>query len=570
VECQPAKKKGLTRRFPRTFDGRDFAFASTPRLMRTPPSAHRPSRAGTRMPASQNTRSPHPSSPRSAAQLMIVTLAFIFALGMYNASIQKELTRLRGLRDNYEDARQIRGRYEAVMRNRAAFLSAVTLQHLQLFWRDHEFTQNRGAMKQLARPRYDLEALELDYDSSGYFSEVPGPYATPLTSELVRSCRSLGDYGARAFDATTLDEKHAILASENARAFSHPVARQIILDHLMYLNGYLSLEQHTVARWVVTGRIGITGAVPDLRYASYVDFRPRRPGFREDTRSRWPPFREDTLEEQHLLDALNGVPIDQYGPAIQREIESRFTALMGYSPSVNQIGVPTLGVTITLQQALMIAAPSILFLFVLFAASRALEIGPDGKMLSPSLPQFRSPADPLHLPLPATLAEVLERLVWLIFVLVPLLIPMIGTLTRYDFQGLEESQRTFDMHWPAYEDHSWAALLLRRRSWDETSGMVDLVTLICLCLQMLLAVEVTGTSRGRKRRGPWLGVCAAATSVALTWYVFHARNNVVIACAVVGGVTMVAAVWRRSALMVIVCGVCVIGSIVLLTTRVPW
>ena len=194
------------------------------------------------------------------------------------------------------------------------------------------------------------------------------------------------------------------------------------------------------------------------------------------------------------------------------------------SPGVT---LPLLGMSISAEAVVAGAAPILVLLQLLFLVhwEKRSSVGPTDRDAF-AFPSFACPNDPLNGPIPKTLGEAAQRLVWILFLILPTSLLAIGALSRYDilyplgYFGNEGTMTLFEAE-------------LSARSEDVVSSTLDWVTLTCTALSAMTVLSITrsrlalaGTSTLGQRAitfGGWLiAIIAAIICIRTTRSAFNA------------------------------------------------
>jgi len=182
------------------------------------------------------------------------------------------------------------------------------------------------------------------------------------------------------------------------------------------------------------------------------------------------------------------------------------------------VSLPVLGLSMPIEAIALGAAPVLLLFQLVFLVHwvRQWSILPPGTDTF-AFPAYACPSDPLRGPMPRTLADAAQRLIWMLFLALPTALISIGLLTRYDlvyplgyFRG--GSAETF------FGVEQWA------RDTDVLSSCIDWVTLACVAVSALAVLNITrqrhapGEYRKQNRTATLLGWSAAvAMAIACVW-----------------------------------------------------
>lgn len=161
------------------------------------------------------------------------------------------------------------------------------------------------------------------------------------------------------------------------------------------------------------------------------------------------------------------------------EKRSSATVLPGVSLSL-------FGLSISADAVVAGAAPILIvlqFLFLIHWERRAITstTGSD----SFTFPSFACPNDPLNGPMPKTLGEAAQRLIWALFLIFPISILSVGLLTRYDL--IYPLGYSGDIKTPLFVKEMWG------RSDDWLSSILDWTILVCIFLSALTIFNITRT-----------------------------------------------------------------------------
>ncbi len=172
--------------------------------------------------------------------------------------------------------------------------------------------------------------------------------------------------------------------------------------------------------------------------------------------------------------------------------------------------ISTYGVKLDLNDILAIAALALAMLQSVFFVYWSKDAAASNRL--PIFPAFAAPSDPLARPAPKSLAEVLERLIWAVYLILPPAILAIGFLARYDLTiyGSKEA---------------WSSRLFAPRHCD-LSLVLDYVHLATFALVMAVTWGLTSDRRGQPiiggqgsvdKRGVWTAIVALVLTTAIIY-----------------------------------------------------
>jgi hypothetical protein len=190
------------------------------------------------------------------------------------------------------------------------------------------------------------------------------------------------------------------------------------------------------------------------------------------------------------------------------------------------VALPMFGLSISAETVVAGAAPILVLLQLLFLIhwERRASVNPTDHDTF-AFPSFACPNDPLNGPMPKTLGEVAQRLVWALFLILPTSLLAIGVLSRYDL--------LYPLRYFGNERATLFGAELSARSEDVVSSTLDWVTLACTALSAITVLSITqsrsaieGTSTPRRRvvtLGGWLiAIIAAIICIRTTRSAFDA------------------------------------------------
>lgn len=202
-------------------------------------------------------------------------------------------------------------------------------------------------------------------------------------------------------------------------------------------------------------------------------------------------------------------------------IEQRISATQ--SP---RLAVPSYGLSISAEAVVAAAAPILVLFQLLFLVHWERRSIPSTADLGTfAFPSYACPSDPLNGPAPKTLGEVVQRLVWALFLVLPIGLLAVGLLTRYDilypldYFGNPMTTTLFQAE-------------MQARSEDLASSIIDWITFACITLSALTVLSITQSRSTLKvpstrawrlvALGGWfIAVVSATSCIYATWSAFN-------------------------------------------------
>jgi hypothetical protein len=193
------------------------------------------------------------------------------------------------------------------------------------------------------------------------------------------------------------------------------------------------------------------------------------------------------------------------------------------------VAVSLFGLSISADAVVAGAAPILIVLQFLFLIHWERRADADETSRSSFIfPSFACPNDPFNGPIPKTLGEIAQRLIWTLFLILPISLLSVGLLTRYD---LLYPLRYFGEVKMTLFDAEMSA-----RSKDALSSTLDWVTLICVALSALVVLNITRSQsksaprKGTNGRNIWIitliliAACISSTLLKFYFRIAHPSN----------------------------------------------
>ena len=158
---------------------------------------------------------------------------------------------------------------------------------------------------------------------------------------------------------------------------------------------------------------------------------------------------------------------------------------MSASSTSSVVHVPGTELTLNVADLLMLSGPILVFCQCLFLIFKRREMRETATLPASDrpfiFPQFSSPNDPCSAPIPTAFEECAQRVIWLLFLVLPTIILGFGVLTRFDIVTAGETSRNLP----------WLQSLLEERRSDFASNALDLVNLACFGISFWILLEIT-------------------------------------------------------------------------------
>ncbi|MBI3248968.1 MAG: hypothetical protein HYZ50_20900 [Deltaproteobacteria bacterium] len=186
-----------------------------------------------------------------------------------------------------------------------------------------------------------------------------------------------------------------------------------------------------------------------------------------------------------------------------------------------RLALPTVGLSISAEAGVAAAAPILVLFQLLFLVhwERRHPSINAADLEAFAFPSYACPSDPLNGPMPKTLGEVVQRLVWTLFLIFPTALLTVGLLSRYDiiyplvYFGNGKTMTLFLAE-------QWA------RSEDFASSTLDWIAFACLALSALAVLSITQSRVAREARVTrWRVVSLVGWLVAITAAVACVRTT---------------------------------------------
>ena len=432
------------------------------------------------------------ASSRYGTILFFLSTVLLLATALLNNSLalQKESGEKFG--DWYWSTESMLGKARSSGQRGTNFFSAVSLQILSSEWREKtgkKVHDGPGAYwhEPTSLPGFYYVTLTVDPESGDFRVRSSGVgdldfLDDPLFRRLEEDVAKFGQQ-AREIDQLTVpgERKLQLLDAALAKSFSSKDAREILADDFADILVYKKEAARNTRCWIVYGSWPCGGHTA-TRVSSGVSYLKRDENV----------FLHPSYRESHISTALGMAKSqDEMEAILHAEWIKAEENLIELKTAATQVSLPGTGLTLTVGDLLLLAGPLLIFFQVLFLISKEKVAKSEEEKAAFAFPQFSSPDDPLKPPLASGIAELGERAIWLLFLILPVFVLTVAVVARHDFTAFS-----------LYDSQSLLTKIGWTRSEDWFSAVLDLVNLGSLGATLIIGVRLTTLHRSPIRRFP--------------------------------------------------------------------
>lgn len=341
-----------------------------------------------------------------------------------------------------------------------------------------------------------------------------GPSANDdLLFELMRSAGEFGGLSAQIIrDEHDSARRIALLNAAVAKTFTNEEARSFlektVVGPLSRIDEMAEWPVRTKSAWVIFGEWPPGGGGGTA---------PRAPTTYSE---RFLPPSDNADEKRFLYEALGAMKdLTEVEKVLDAHWQEAYTILKSTPTGDPQIGVPGGGMSLRASDLVMLGGPLLVVVQALFAVFWvrywALQTNQKQATMPFIFPAFASPVDPLDGPMPRTLADVTQRLTWLLCLVLPAAVLSFAIITRYDLS-------VFTNDWLPVGTPLLAGVFSLRR-YDSLSVLLDVVNVLALVASLLAMIQITTANRVPTTVGSgtrairWAAVFVAFLLAASVW-----------------------------------------------------
>jgi hypothetical protein len=460
------------------------------------------------------------SATRCAELLFVLAFLLFLATLALNRALADNRLEYERRYDHYEDSGSMLGRVRLLRARTPPLFEALALASLT-GWPPREPLKATKIARLVANGPFHISRRSIDGALYAYHSPVDGQ----LFSDLARSSEAFGVEAAQIIaEEKTVEGRQSRLINAVIRTVTNIEAQQYLTKSPVSLLAHIDepgeWTRYTNAAWIVQGEwppiggsSGSTG--PGTTYLN-------RFLVPSDADSR----------EFFLYQVVAGHSPDL--SFIENEIEGVWRAAYARwqeTPTIDPaIGVPTAGASLRATDIVMLGGPVLTLVYGFFAmfwlrywATSSLR----GTGITPYVfPIYGGPIDPTTASRPRTLIDILERAVWLAFLLLPIIVLSFAILTRYDVG-------VFSSRGPSAA-LPWVARLMSERNHSDTSKFLDAMNVASLLLALIVLGRIAAigstwsasetVSRAARSFAPWV-VSFWSVAVAASCFIDESRSR---------------------------------------------
>jgi len=446
-----------------------------------------------------------PRELKAAARAAEVSLVLVFLLAVATLSLNRAIVENWTSTDSryrwYEDTGSMLARSRALRDHSPQLFEGLVLSALMPSNPSDEWKREFPTLAKLASR--DVQITRLPHDGT-IFNVRPHRINVELFHELAEAASGLGYRSAEILKKEPdPDNRIPLLRTVIAEMFTHSEARSFlqrdVVEALAHIDNPDQWSPHRRASWIVYGQW------PPVESALISP----PPG--GSYRKRYFSAPDEASEKRFLfrLVASTADPA-QLNVTLENYWRDAFERLKTIPTGDRQIGIPGSAVALNVTDVVMLGGPVLVLVqafFAIFWSRYFLTVNRvhDQAVAPPFIfPVFGNPVDPLHGPIPKTVADVTQRAVWLFSLMIPAIVLSLALLTRYDLSGVRLQRTDYGSELPMNTMHrgEWLpenapalARLSALREHDALSIGLDALNMVALLASLLLMIEITTANR---------------------------------------------------------------------------
>ena len=451
------------------------------------------------------------SAARCAEVLFLLFVLIVIATVALNRAISENKLEYRVRYQWYQDTGSMLARLRAFRDRNPSFFEGLVLSALT-HWPPRDETREQypsiAALSALGPVHFQRRL------SDGSVGEFGGPSANyELLFELMSSASKFGALSAQIVSGEHDSARRtARLNAAVAETFTNEEARgfleKTVVGPLSRIDDMAEWPVHTKCAWIVYGEWPPAGGIHGgpAHGITYLQ------------RFLLPPDKDD--EKVFICDVLSGTKdLTEVEKVLDAHWQEAYASVKSTPTGDPQIGVPGGGMSLRATDLVMLGGPILVVVQALFAVFWvrywAHQMNQKQATTPFLFPAFASPVDPLDGPMPRTLADVTQRLTWLLCLVLPAAVLSFAIITRYDLS-------VFTNDWlPA--GTPLLARVSSQRQYDSLSVLLDVINVFALVASLMAMIQITTANRVPTTVGSgtrtirWAAVFVAFLLAASVW-----------------------------------------------------